>query len=210
MNSPNFELAIYNTIPLLISLMAGSMIFSGCTTTGTDPSLIPPNVRLEVFATMPGTTNPDPRIDISVDGSDTSPQTAKDGFFYPKDVAVRVTGAQLDRGLGKVEVTLTRGTPFECSRTVAGTGEETTPVISAPSQIRRSTPPLEHPQGILILDYPPNSEDNPLVEFVKNIRCVAGYYPGGRIFIDVLAKTSNIAGKETSTPVLHLRPTIEK
>ena len=179
----------------------------GCTTMGTDPTLVAPNVRLEVFATKAATKQPDPKVDISVDGSATPSTEEVKSAFDARDVAIRVTGAQPLKGLGKVELALSRGSPFLCSRPASGTGIETTPVISAPDEIKRppATPP-GGPQGVLILNFAPDDPTNPLVEFVSRIRCVAGYSPADEARIKLVAKTTNIAGKVTSTPVLILVP----
>src|SRR4051812_42807766 len=86
----------------VVAVMA--TLLAACGTTDTDFSKVPPTARIEVFGTKKSTV----AIDLTASG-ELHPPAPPVTRFDPDDIVVRVTGSELNRGLGKATLLVRLG-----------------------------------------------------------------------------------------------------
>lgn len=158
---------------------------------GNDYARHPPSARLELFGTKTSALS----IVVFRNETDASPVPPSQSFD-PNDLTIRATGAQLDRGLGALDLSIKATEPLKC-HWVNPDGGVMEGVASGPGEVH-ATQMAPAPIGVLMLSYD-------IRDYLAKIRCAnaAGKFDGEIVLI---LTVTNVAGVKTVTPRVSIRP----
>src|SRR5712692_5119849 len=172
--------------------------------TDTDPAKVSPTARLEVFSTRTGAS--DVKVDITEDDTRHPPspaaQNISDELGKRGDLVIRATGSQLNKGLGKLTLSV-NATKLDCTSLNKDGGITKGGVASGPGEVL-ITSALDvpgKPQGILQKDYE-------IHDYLDKVGSCAKFGAGFTLdaTIELRVTVENVAGKKTSAPRLELPP----
>lgn len=156
-----------------------------------------PNARLEVFHSSGSGADLDLAVDGAASSSPTSPPTLS---IDAKTVVIRATGAQLDRNLGSLDLSIDAERPAKCSHVNADGGVVRGPAGTPSEQHQIISNKPGKPQGFLQFTYK-------IQDYLRSVRCP---FPGlGDTLstpIKLVVTVTNVASRKTTTPIVLVQP----
>jgi hypothetical protein len=151
----------------------------------------PPSARLELFGSRTSSLS----IVVYKNETETSPVPPTQSFD-PNDLTIRATGAQLDRGLGTLDLSIRATEPLKC-HWVNPDGGVMEGVATGPGEVH-ATQTASAPIGVLMLEYD-------IRGYLAKIHCAnaPGKFDGEIVLV---LTVTNVAGVKTETPRVSVRP----